>query len=76
MPKRVLKGVVVSAKSQKTVIVRVERSYMHPSYKKIVSSSKRYAAHVVSDSIKEGDVVRIIESAPISKTKKWTVVEN
>jgi small subunit ribosomal protein S17 len=76
MPKRVLKGVVVSAKSEKTVIVRVERSYMHPSYKKIVSSSKRYAAHVVGEGFKEGDVVRIIESAPISKTKKWRVVEN
>jgi len=54
----------------------VERSYMHPSYKKIVSSSKRYAAHVLGDDIKEGDVVRIVESAPISKTKKWRVVEN
>jgi small subunit ribosomal protein S17 len=76
MPKRILKGVVVSDKSDKTVIVQVERSYIHPDYKKIVKSSKKYAAHDEKSSAKTGDIVRIIESAPISKTKKWRVVEN
>jgi small subunit ribosomal protein S17 len=76
MPKRILKGLVVSDKSYKTIIVRVERSYIHPDYKKIVKSSKKYAAHDEKNSVKTGDIVRIIESAPISKTKKWRIVEN
>ena len=76
MPKRILKGVVVSDKANKTVIVKVERSYIHPDYKKIVKSSKKYAAHDEQNASKTGDVVRIIESAPVSKTKKWRIVEN
>jgi len=76
MPKRILKGVVVSDKANKTVIVKVERSYIHPDYKKIVKSSKKYAAHDEQNVSKTGDIVRIIESAPVSKTKKWRVVEN
>jgi len=76
MPKRILKGFVVSSKADKTVTVRVERSYIHPQYKKIVKSSKKYAAHDEKNSAKEGDFVSIIESSPISKTKKWRVIEN
>jgi len=76
MPKRILKGKVVSDKMTKTVIVRVERSYMCPTYKKIIKSSKKYAAHCEQLDTKKGDFVSIIESAPISKTKKWRVIEN
>ncbi len=74
MPKRILQGVVVSNKADKTVTVRVERRYTHPIYKKTVRSSKKYAAHDEQNLSKVGDVVKIIESRPISKTKKWAVV--
>ncbi len=75
MPKRILQGVVVSDKGDKTVIVKVERRLKHPLYKKTIRSSKRYAAHDEANSRKIGDVVKIIESRPISKTKSWVVVE-
>jgi small subunit ribosomal protein S17 len=75
MPKRILQGVVVSDAQTKTVIVRVERRVMHPVYKKIITLSKKYAAHDEADSRKVGDVVRIQESRPISKTKHWVVLE-
>ncbi len=74
MPKRILQGVVVSDKADKTVSVLVERRYTHPIYKKTVRSSKKYAAHDEQNKFKIGDVVKIIESRPISKSKKWTVV--
>ncbi len=74
MPKRVLQGVVVSDKSAKTVIVRVERRVSHPVYKKTIRKSKKYAAHDEQGQFKIGDVVRIIESKPMSKTKRWAVV--
>jgi small subunit ribosomal protein S17 len=74
MPRRVLQGTVVSDKADKTVIVRVERRMSHPVYKKTIRSSKKYAAHDEQNKFKAGDVVKIIESAPISKTKKWRVV--
>lgn len=74
MPKRLLQGVVVSDKADKTVIVKVERRLKHPLYKKTIRRSKRYAAHDETNQCKTGDIVRIIESAPISKTKCWTVV--
>ncbi len=76
MPKRVLQGVVVSAKTDKTVTVKVERRFMHPVYKKIVRVSKKYAAHDPQNSYKEGDSVKIEESKPISKTKSWVVLDN
>lgn len=76
MPKRVLQGVVVSDKQDKTVVVKVERRYVHPLYKKSVLSHKKYAAHDESNSHKTGDVVFIEESRPISRTKKWVVVAN
>ncbi len=74
MPKRVLQGVVVSDKSEKTVIVRVDRRMSHPVYKKTILRSKKYAAHDEKSQFKVGDKVAIIESRPISKTKRWAVV--
>ncbi len=74
MPKRILQGVVVSDKQDKTVVVRVERQVMHPVYKKFIKKSKKYAAHDENNQCKVGDVVRIIESVPYSKTKCWTVM--
>ncbi|MDR1034933.1 MAG: 30S ribosomal protein S17 [Holosporales bacterium] len=73
MPRRTLQGVVVSDKSDKTISVRVENRVMHPIYKKYVRVHKKYAAHDESNSYKVGDVVKIMESRPISKTKKWVV---
>ena len=75
MPKRILQGVVVSDKQNKTVIVRVERRMMHPIYKKFIRRSKKYAAHDETNSSKIGDVVRIRECAPISKTKRWELIQ-
>jgi small subunit ribosomal protein S17 len=74
MPKRVLQGVVVSDKADKTVVVRVERRVTHPLYKKIIRKSKRYHAHDPENSAKIGDKVRIRECRPLSKTKSWELV--
>jgi small subunit ribosomal protein S17 len=74
MPKRILQGVVVSDSGDKTVIVRVERRVMHPLYKKFVSRSKKYAAHDEGNRYHAGDAVRIEESRPISKRKRWVVL--
>jgi len=74
MPKRVLQGVVVSDKGDKTVVVRVERRVMHPIYKKFIRRSKKYHAHDEANRCKVGDVVRIEETRPISKLKSWIVV--
>ena len=74
MPKRVLQGVVVSDACDKTVIVRVERRVMHPVYKKFITRSKKYAAHDEHNVIKAGATVRIEESKPISKRKRWVVL--
>ncbi len=74
MPKRILQGVVVSDKQDKTVTVLVERQVMHPVYKKFIKKSKKYAAHDENNQYKVGDTVRIIESVPYSKTKCWTVM--
>ena len=75
MPKRVLQGVVISDKQDKTVVVRVERRFTHPLFKKTVRRSKKYQAHDAENAHKVGDVVRIEEHAPISKTKRWIVIE-
>ncbi|MDO9488463.1 MAG: 30S ribosomal protein S17 [Sphingomonadaceae bacterium] len=75
MPKRVLQGTVVSDKAEKTVTVLVERRVKHPLYGKIIRRSKKYHAHDEADAIKAGDVVRIEECAPLSKTKTWRVLE-
>lgn len=74
MPKRVLQGVVVSTKMDKSAVVRVERRVMHPVYKKYVKRSKKYTAHDEKNLCKVGDTVQIIECRPISKTKTWMVV--
>ena len=74
MPKRVLQGVVVSDKQDKTVVVKVERRFTHPVMKKTVRMSKKYKAHDENNACKVGDQVFIQESAPISKDKRWVVV--
>ncbi len=75
MPKRVLQGTVVSDKNDKTVVVRVERRFTHPVMKKTVRRSKRYHAHDAENKFKVGDIVSIEESAPISKNKRWVVLD-
>jgi small subunit ribosomal protein S17 len=74
MPKRILQGVVISDANDKTVVVRVERRFTHPLYKKTVRRSKKYHAHDEANSAKIGDEVRIQECPPISKNKRWTLV--
>ena len=75
MPKRVLQGVVVSDKNNKTVVVEVERRFTHPLFKKTVRRSKKYHAHDEANEHKTGDKVWIQESAPISKNKRWVVLK-
>jgi len=74
MPKRILQGVVVSDKNDKTVVVQVERRFTHPLFKKTVRRSKKYHAHDAENRFKIGDRVRIQECAPISRNKRWLVV--
>ena len=75
MPKRMLQGTVVSDKKEKTIVVRVERRFTHPLLKKVVRRSKKYQAHDESNNAKVGDIVQIEECAPISKNKRWTVIQ-
>ena len=75
MPKRTLNGVVVSDKQDKTVIVKVERRYTHPMLKKTVRSSKKYYAHDEKNEFSVGDLVKIEERRPLSKLKRWEVIE-
>ena len=75
MPKRVLTGTVVSDKADKTVVVRVERRVKHPLYGKIIKRSKKYHAHDEGNAFKEGEIVRIEETRPISKLKTWKVLD-
>ncbi len=74
MPKRILTGTVTSDKNEQTITVLVERRFKHPLLQKTVRKSKKYRAHDAENKFKVGDVVRIEECAPISKTKRWTVV--
>ncbi len=74
MPKRILQGVVTSDKNAQTITVLVERRFKHPMLQKTVRKSKKYRAHDEHNKFKVGDTVRIEECAPISKTKRWTVV--
>ena len=74
MPKRTMQGTVVSDKADKTVTVRVERRIMHPVYKKFITRTKKFAAHDAENRCKEGDIVRIRECSPISKSKTYEVV--
>jgi len=74
MPKRILQGTVTSHKNDQTVTVLVERRVTHPVLKKTIRKSKKYRAHDPKNEFKTGDIVRIQECAPISKTKRWEVV--
>ena len=69
--KRRLEGVVVSNKGEKTVVVQVERKFLHPRYRKTIRSHKKYMAHDAENTCEIGDTVRIVESAPISRRKRW-----
>lgn len=73
--RKVQRGVVVSDKMDKTVVVRVTRTLRHPEYEKVIERSKKYYAHDPSGKAKVGDTVTIIETRPISKLKRWRVVE-
>ena len=73
--KRRMTGVVTSDKMTKTVVVEVTRTYQHPLYKKVVHASKRFKAHDEMNEAKTGDTVRIMETRPMSKDKRWRVVE-
>jgi small subunit ribosomal protein S17 len=75
MPKRTLHGVVVSDKQNKTVVVRVERRYTHPMLKKTVRRSKKYHAHDEKNEFKVGDIVWIEERRPLSRLKRWEVIQ-
>lgn len=74
MPRRVMQGKVVSDKGAKTVVVQVERTFLHPVLKKTVRRSKRFHAHDEADAYKEGDLVEIRECPPKSRLKRWEVV--
>ena len=75
MPKKILDGVVVSDKGNKSITVEVERKFKHPTLQKVVMTKKKYHVHDEKNSFKEGDKVSIIETRPISKTKRFTVLE-
>jgi small subunit ribosomal protein S17 len=75
MPKRILQGTVVSDKNDKTVVVRVERRFAHPLLQKTVRRTKKYKAHDEQNTVKTGDIVSIEECAPVSKDKRWRVVQ-
>ena len=74
MTKKILNGKVIKDQNDKTVVVLVKRKYSHPFFKKVVNSSKKYHAHDEKNKFKIGDVVKIIESKPFSKKKKWDVI--
>ena len=74
MPKRILQGTVTSDQNAQTITVSVERRFTHPVLKKTIRKSKKYRAHDPKDTFKVGDIVRIQECAPISKTKRWEVI--
>ena len=75
MPKKILEGIVNSDKENKSITVIVERKYQHPVLNKVVKTKKKYHVHDENNSFKKGDKVSIIESRPISKTKRFTVIE-
>ena len=75
MPKKILDGIVVSDKGDKSITVIVERKYQHPVLQKVIKTKKKYRVHDEKNSFKQGDKVSIIESKPISKTKRFKVLE-
>ena len=74
MPKRILTGTVTSDTNDQTVTVSVERRFKHPVLQKTIRKSKKYRAHDADNSFKKGDIVRIQECAPVSKSKRWEVI--
>tara|TARA_B100000029_G_C16765418_1_gene663435 strand:+ start:121 stop:354 length:234 start_codon:yes stop_codon:yes gene_type:complete len=76
MVKKILDGIVVRDKSNKTIVVTVKRKHIHPFFKKVITTSKKYHAHDENNNFKIGDKVKIIESKPYSKKKKWEVLQN
>lgn len=76
MPRRTLQGVVTGKSGDKTVVVRVDRLMKHPLYKKTIRRSRRYHVHDETNEVQVGDKVRIGESRPLSKLKRWTVLES
>ena len=76
MSKKMLKGKVIRDKNEKTVVVLVKRKYSHPFFQKVITSSKKYHAHDEQNKFKIGDDVKIIESRPFSKKKRWEVVNS
>ena len=74
MTKKILKGKVIKDQNNKTIVVLVKRKYSHPFFEKVITSSKRYHAHDENNKFKIGDIVQIIESKPLSKKKKWEVI--
>lgn len=74
MPKRILQGTVISDANDQTITVTVERRFTHPVMKKTVRRSKKYRAHDAENAFKTGDLVRIRECVPVSKTKRWEVI--
>ena len=76
MTKKILSGQVIRDKSDKTVVVSVKRKYVHPFFGKVISSTKKYHAHDEKNKFKVGDNIKIIESRPFSKNKKWEVINN
>ena len=76
MPKRILQGVVVSDKQDKTIVVKVERRFTHPLFKKTVRKTKNYHAHDENNTAKAGDFVSIEETRPLSKLKTWVLVDS
>ncbi len=75
MPPRIVQGLVVSDKSDKTIVVKVERRIKHPTYKKFITRSSRFMAHDEDNACKVGDIVRIRECRPLSKRKSWEVIK-
>ena len=74
MTKKILKGKVIKDKNEKTIVVLVKRKFSHPFFKKVITSSKKYHAHDENNKFKIGDKVKIIESKPFSKKKKWEAI--
>ena len=74
MTKKILNGKVIKDKNDKTVVVLVKRKYSHPFFKKVITSSKKYHVHDENNKFKIGDNIKIIESKPFSKKKRWEAV--
>ena len=74
MSKKILNGKVIKDRNDKTIVVLVKRKYIHPFFKKVITTSKKYHAHDEKNKFKIGDIVKILESRPFSKKKRWEVM--